>query len=340
MSYSESVDTRTFEIYPQINARKVRFTNRYGIELVGDLYLPEGFEQAAPASCIAIVVSGAFGAVKEQTSGFHAQELAARGFVTLAFDPSFTGESGGASRDIASPEIFTEDFSAAVDFMGTLPQVNREAIAALGICGLSGMALTAASVDPRIKAVAVTAMYDMSRSIADGFMDSYSDEQRRQVLDYLAAQRWAMVDSGDVAFGPHEMIFDESGTIHPEMFGLPKPEQLPAEAPEMLKRFAWYYRDAAEHPRSVNSTTGWVSTTPLPFFAFPQYRRLAAISPRPVLFITGENAHSRYYSEDAYAMTAEPKELIVVPDADHVSLYYDKNLIPFDTLASFYRRLV
>lgn len=188
-----SNDTRTFSINPAIETQVVRFKNRFGIELAGHLYLPEGYQNKQSA---AVVFSGPFGAVKEQSSGLYAQEFAARGFVSLAFDPSFTGESGGESREVASPDINTEDFSAAVDFVGLLPYVDREKVGVMGICGLSGMALTAAAVDTRIKAVATISMYDMSRSIGLGFMDSYTEEQRRTLNEYISQRRWEDAENG------------------------------------------------------------------------------------------------------------------------------------------------
>jgi uncharacterized protein len=323
-------DTRTFAINSTIEAQVVRFKNRYGIKLVGHLYLPEGYSEKKSA---AIVFSGPFGAVKEQVSGLYAQELAARGFVTLAFDPSFTGESGGESREVASPDINTEDFSAAIDFIGLLPYVDREKIGVMGICGLSGMAITAASVDTRIKAVSTASMYDMSRSIGLGFMDSYTEDQRRTLNEYISQRRWEDAENGEFARGPHEVGFDENGQVIRD-FGFP--DELPEEAPLVVKRFFDYYKKRAYHPRSVNSELGWTATTPYSFISFPQYTNIEFISPRPILLIAGENAHSRYYSEDVYKLAKEPKELIIIPEADHVDLYDNLEQIPFDKLEVFF----
>jgi len=323
-------DTRTFAISPTIEAKVVRFKNRFGIELAAHLYLPEGYRDKQSA---AVVVSGAFGAVKEQASGLYAQEFAARGFVSLAFDPSFTGESGGESREVASPDINTEDYSAAVDFVGLLPYVDREKIGAMAICGLSGMALTAASVDTRIKAVATASMYDMSRSIGLGFMDSYTEEQRRTLNEYISQRRWEDAENGELARGPHEVGFDENGQVIRD-FGWP--DEMPEEAPLVAKRFFDYYKGRAYHPRSVNSELGWTATMPYSFISFPLYTNIEFVSPRPILLIAGENAHSRYYSEDVYKLAKEPKELLIVPGADHVDLYDNLEQIPFDKLETFF----
>lgn len=194
----ENKDSRTFEINHKIEMKKVQFMNRYGIMLAGDLYLPENYEDKKNP---AVIVAGPFGAVKEQASGLYAQELAARGFVSMAFDPSFGGESGGEVRNTASPDIFTEDYSAAVDYIGLLPYVDRERIGAVGICGLSGMAVTAAGTDTRIKAVATFSMYDMSRDMSKGHMDYYTEEQRNKIKEYLSRQRWKDAENGTFALG-------------------------------------------------------------------------------------------------------------------------------------------
>lgn len=327
-----SQDTRTFAINPNIDMQTVRFTNRFGIELAGHLYVPQGIEGEKRA---ALVISGPFGAVKEQVSGLYAQELAARGFVTLAFDPSFTGESGGASREEASPDINAEDFSAAVDFIGLLPYVDREKIGAIGICGLAGMVLTAASIDTRIKAVATASMYDMSRSIGHGYMDSYTEAQRRTLNEYISQRRWEDAENGERARGPHEVTFDENGHVI-RQYGFP--DVMPEDAPLVAKRFFGYYKERGYHPRSVNSNLSWRATMPYSFINFPQYTNIDYISPRAILLIAGENAHSRYYSEDVYKVAKEPKELLLIPGADHVDLYDNLDLIPFQQLADFFRK--
>lgn len=323
---------KTFPKSSRVDHRKVTFKNRYGITLAADLYLPKDRDgRRLPA----LAVSGPFGAVKEQSSGLYAQTMAERGFVTLAFDPSYTGESGGEPRNVASPDINTEDFSAAVDFLGLQDVVDRDRSGALGICGLSGMALSAATSDSRIRAVATVSMYDMSRSISRGHADSYTLEQRRKIIDYISQQRWADAERGMPAPGLHEVPFDAEGNIVKGERGLP--EILPANPNPVLAAFFDYYRTPRGfHPRSINSTTAWTATTPMSFFSFPLYTNLKMISPRPILLVAGENAHSRYYSEDVYKTATEPRELLIVPGADHVDLYDRTDKIPFDRLASFF----
>ncbi|MGT2833143.1 alpha/beta hydrolase [Streptococcus halotolerans] len=329
--------TKTFDIYSTIQAQKVHFNNRFGIEVAADLYLPENYEDKLwPA----IVVSGPFGAVKEQASGLYAQEFAKNGFVALAFDPSFTGESGGAVRNVAEPAIFAEDYSAAVDYLGNLPYVNRDRIGAQAICGLSGMALTAAGADTRIKAVATASMYDMSKSMYLGYKNSYSDDQKAKLRDYVSQQRWIDVDkgateTGHYSLGYHELGFDTAGNVMSDDNLFPK--QLPEDADSIAKAFFDYYRTSrGYHERSINSTAAWTATTPMSFYQFPLYANIKDISPRPILFVAGENAHSLYHSEEAYALANEPKELLIVPGADHVDLYDQKDKIPFDRLVEFF----
>lgn len=328
-------DSRTFEIYPGIEMKRVRFTNRFGIELAGDLYLPADWEGKRNA---AIIVSGPFGGVKEQASGLYAQEYAKMGFVALAFDQSFTGESGGKVRDVASPEIFTEDFSAAVDYLGLQDYIDREKIGVTGICGLSGMALTAAGTDPRIKAVATVSMYDMSRSIARSYMDSYTAEQREQIKVFLAEQRYRDAENGEYKKGPHEIGFDAEGNMMTETGGLATiPDEIVPTLGPVVEAFYNYYVKRAFHPNSINSTGAWTQTTPVSFFSFNLMENIAEIAPRPIMLVAGADAHSRYYAEDAYAAARDPKELVIVPDADHVDLYDDKKKIPFEKLSGFFR---
>jgi fermentation-respiration switch protein FrsA (DUF1100 family) len=334
METTELVEQYTFQLNEKVRREEVIFKNRFGITISADLYMPKNSDNKRLA---ALVISGPFGAVKEQSSGFYANELAARGFVTLAFDPSFTGESGGDVRNVASPDIYTEDFSAAVDYIGLLPSVDRNRIGVLGICGLSGMALTAATSDTRIKAVATTSMYDMSRSMSRSYKDSYTLEQRKKVTDYLSKQRWKDAEKGDYALGLHEVPFDDKGNVIKGDQVLP--DTLPKNPNPVLAAFYDYYKTPRGfHPRSINSTTAWTATTPMSFFNFPLAANIAMISPRPVMLIAGENAHSRYYSEDVYKMASEPKELVIVPKADHVDLYDKKDKIPFDKLTSFYNQ--
>lgn len=334
MKQTEQAEHYTFQLSDKVTRQKVTFKNRYGIAVAADLYLPKnrGNERLA-----ALVISGPFGAVKEQSSGLYANELAARGFVTLAFDPSFTGESGGEVRNVGSPEIFTEDFSAAVDYIGLLPSVDRNRIGVLGICGLSGMALTAATSDSRIKAVATASMYDMSRSMSRSYKDSYTLEQRKKVVDYLSQQRWTDAENGKSALGFHEVPFDEKGNLVKGNRVLP--ETLPKDPDPVLASFFDYYRTPRGfHPRSINSTTAWTATTPMSFFSFPMAANIELISPRPILLIAGEKAHSRYYSEDVYKVASEPKELMIIPNANHVDLYDRVNIIPFDKLEAFFKQ--
>jgi fermentation-respiration switch protein FrsA (DUF1100 family) len=322
----------TFPLSEKVTRQAVTFKNRYGITVSGDLYTPK---DTGNQKLAAIILSGPFGAVKEQSSGLYANELAARGFITLAFDPSFTGESGGAVRNVGSPEIFTEDFSAAVDYMGLLPSVDRARIGVMGICGLSGMALTAATSDSRIKAVATASMYDMSRSISRSHKDSYTPEQRRKVVHYLSEQRWRDAETGQAALGLHEVPFDEKGNLVKGERVLT--DTLPKDPNPVLAAFFDYYRTRRGfHPRSINSTTAWTATTPVSFFSFPMAANIELISPRPIMLIAGENAHSRYYSEDVYKVASGPKELVIVPKADHVDLYDKLDVIPFDKLTSFF----
>ena len=325
---------KTFPQSSQVAHQKVTFRNRFGITLAADLYRPKG---RGGEKLPALVLSGPFGAVKEQVSGLYAQTLAERGFLTLAFDPSFTGESAGVVRNVASPEFFTEDFSAAVDSLGLLRDVDRNRIGAIGICGLSGMALTAATGDSRIRAVATSSMYDMSRSISRSYKDSYTREQRQKVIDYLGQQRWADAAKGTYALGYHEVPFDKNGQIVKGTRVLP--ERLPADADPVLTSFFDYYRTPrGYHARSINSASAWTATTPMSFFQFPMAANIDMIAPRPIMLVHGANAHSRYYSEDVYKAASGPKELMIVPDADHVDLYDNLKKIPFDRLDTFFKR--
>jgi fermentation-respiration switch protein FrsA (DUF1100 family) len=307
---------KTFPKSAKVDHRKVTFTNRFGITLVGDLYAPKG----ASGRLAALAVSGPFGAVKEQSSGLYAQTMAERGFVALAFDPSFTGESRGEPRNIASPDINTEDFSAAVDFLGLLPNVDRERIGILGICGWGGMALSAAAIDKRVKAVAASTMYDMTRLISKGYNDSVTLEQRTANLEQLGRQRWKDAEKGSPAYGP---VMNE----------------LKGGEPKFLVDYHDYYRTPRGfHPRAVNSNASWAITSSLSFMKAPLLANIAEIAPRPLLLIHGAEAHSRYFSETAYAAAAEPKELLIIPGASHTDLYDRVDIIPFDKLTSFFNR--
>lgn len=326
-------DTRVFKVDHSIETQFVRFQNRYGIEVAGHMYLPKNFD--ANQQYKAIVVSGPFGAVKEQVSGLYAQELAKNGYVAIAFDPSFTGESGGNVRDVGSPEVFTEDYSAAVDFIGSLQFVNKDQIGAVGICGLSGPAVTAAVNDVRIKAVAVAAMYDMHESIRDHYKGSYyTPDQREKVKEYLADMRWKEAEKGESIPGYHEVPFDADGNVMQGKRGLP--EKLPENPDRVTKEFHEYYIGRAYHPRAINSSKAWSSTTPYGFFNFSLMNNIKELSPRPLLLITGDKAHSKYFSDDVYAKAGDAKEMIVVPGATHTDLYDQMDKIPFDQLEKFF----
>src|SRR5690606_19348717 len=306
------------KVFPKsenVDHEKVTFSNRYGITLAGDLYLPK---DRAGNRLPAIVVSGPFGAVKEQSSGLYAQTMAERGFATLAFDPSYTGESGGEPRNVASPDISTEDFMAGVDYLGLHDAVDRERIGVIGICGWGGMALSAVALDKRVKAVAASTMYDMTRVMSRGYDDSMTSEQRAEVLETLSRQRWEDAANGAPAYQP------------------PYNELQGGEAQFLVDYHDYYMTSRGYHERAVNSGNAWTQTTPLPFMNLPILTYIAEISPRPVLLIHGENAHSRYFSEDAYAAAAEPKELMIIPGANHVDLYDRTVKIPFDRLAAFF----
>ncbi|HBK28423.1 MAG TPA: hypothetical protein DDZ04_00600 [Parabacteroides sp.] len=328
------VDSRTFSVDSSIQTKKVQFENRYGFTVVGDMYLPAHFDHQKKYK--AIVVSGPFGAVKEQSSGLYAQEMAKHGYVAVAFDPSMTGESSGKVRNMASPDIFTEDYSAAVDFVTHLQFVDSEKVGAIGICGLSGMALTAASNDVRIKAVATSAMYDMSESISDHYKgDYYTPEQRELVKQHLAKARDYAARHGYGKKGAHELAVNEKGQVLTQetMF----PDTLPADANAVVKEFYNYYVGRAYHPRAINSNTlAWDATTPYGFFNFRLMDNIDEISPRPVLLITGEKAHSKYFADAVYAKLKSPKEEIVVPGATHTDLYDQMDKIPFERLVEFF----
>ena len=316
-------DTRVFQIYDEIEMRPVTFGNRYGFTLAGHLYLPENMtDEKYPA----IAVAGPFGGVKEMASGLYAQEFAKMGFVALAFDQSFTGESSGTPRNAASTDINTEDYLAAVDYLGSLSCVDRERIGLMGICGLAGMAISAAAIDTRIKAVATASMYDLSRSIGKGMMDSYTQEQQDAVRDYVSQNRWKDVDAGEYSYGPHEMTVNEDNQVV-----LDQPDM--SQLPPFVQRFVEYYFGMARHERAIGA---WTQSTVQSFINFPLMQFLDRVSPRPILMIAGENAHSRYFSEDVYAQAGEPKELLIVPDADHVDMYYNMDKIPFEKLKAFF----
>ena len=308
---------KTFAKSEKVDVQKVNFKNRYGITLAGDLYIP----QNKPAGKLpAIAVSGPFGAVKEQSSGLYAQTMAERGFITLAFDPSYTGESGGEPRLVASPDINTEDMSAAVDFLSVQDGVDADKIGVIGICGFGGFALNAAAMDTRIKATVTSTMYDMSRVNANGYFDAMGENERYALKQKLNAQRTEDFKNGTYAA--------EAGL----------PDKLSGEEPQFVKDYFDYYKTPrGYHKRSKNSNTGWNMTYALSFINMPILARSDEIR-SAVLMLHGENAHSRYFSEDAYKkLKGDNKELVIVPGANHVDLYDQTDKIPFDKIETFFK---
>jgi len=317
MNTTAKENSYTFKLSDNVTRQKVTFKNRYGITLSGDLYLPKN---AGNEKLQALAISGPFGAVKEQSSGLYANQMAERGFAVVAFDPSYTGESGGEPRNLASPEINTEDFSAAVDFLGLQQNVDRTKIGIIGICGFGGFALNATAVDKRVKAVATTSLYDMTRVMSKGYNDAVTLEQRTKTLEDLGQQRWKDAEAGRPEAGPRNL-----------------PEKLKGDEPQFVKEYFDYYRTPRGfHANSLNSNGAWLITNPLSFMNMPILSYVKEISPRPMLLIAGENAHSRYFSEDIYKMASEPKELLIIPNAVHVDLYDKVDLIPFDKLEAFF----
>ena len=297
---------------------KVTFANRYGITLAADLYKPRGAAEPLPA----LAVSGPFGAVKEQSSGLYAQEMAARGFLTVAFDPSFTGESAGEPRRVASPDINTEDFCAAVDYLSCRDDVDAERIGIIGICGWGGMAINATALDPRIKATVASTMYDMTRIAREGY---FGADDSREARDRQRAA-WAAQRTADFASGEPVRA---GGVVDP----------LPDDAPQFVRDYHDYYKTArGYHERSGNSTDGWNATGTMSFLNQP----LLAMAPEidtPVLLVHGEKAHSRYFSEGAFEqLTGDNKELMIIPGANHVDLYDNFDAIPFDRLQDFFEK--
>lgn len=307
---------KVFPLSNKVNHRKVTFTNRYGITLAADMYVPKQAEGKLPA----IAVSGPFGAVKEQSSGLYAMTLAERGFLTIAFDPSYTGESGGEPRYVASPDINTEDFCAAVDFLSTCEQVDADRIGILGICGWGGMALNAAAIDTRIKATVTATMYDMSRVNANGYFDAMDADARYELRKQLNAQRTEDYRKGTYALA--------GGVVDP----------FPDDAPQFVKDYYGYYKTPrGYHKRSLNSNNGWNKTSSLSFMNMPILSYSDEIR-SAVLMIHGEKAHSRYFSEDAFKkLKGDNKELLIIPGANHVDLYDRLDVIPFDKITHFFQ---
>lgn len=309
---------KVFPKSDKIDIQKVEFVNRFGIKLVGDLYLPKDMKKGDKLPAIAI--SGPFGAVKEQASGLYAQTLAERGFITLAFDPSYTGESSGTPRNIASPDINTEDFSAAVDFLSNNKNVNPDKIGILGICGFGGFALNAAQIDTRIKATVTSTMYDMTRVSAKGYNDSIDENGRYDLKVALNKQR----------------TLDYKNGTYAKAAGLP--DKLTGSEPQFVKDYYEYYKTKRGfHKNSINSNGNWNQTSTLSLINLPILAYSNEIR-TPVLMIHGEKAHSRYFSEDAYKkLKGDNKELLIIEGANHVDLYDNLDKIPFDKIVSFFK---
>ena len=310
---------KVFPKSDKVDHKKVTFHNRYGITLAADMYMPKSVVDKLPA----IAVSGPFGAVKEQSSGLYAQKMAERGFLTIAFDPSYTGESGGTPRYVASPDINTEDFCAAVDFLSVQENVDPERIGIIGICGWGGMALNAAAIDTRIKATAAMTMYDMTRVTANGYFDAEDSEQARfEKKKAMNAQRIEDYKSGSYALA--------GGVVDP----------LPEDAPQFVKDYyAYYETPRGYHSRSLNSNGGWNVTSSLSFLNMPILQYSNEIR-SAVLLVHGEKAHSRYFSETAYSkLTGDNKELLIIPGANHTDLYDQMDIIPFGKLKAFFEEV-
>jgi len=317
MNTTQTVDHYTFTLSEKVTRKKITFKNRYGITLSGDLYLPKNYASNAIPG---IAISGPFGAVKEQASGLYANQMAEQGFAALAFDPSYTGESEGVPRNLASPEINTEDFSAAIDFLGLQENIDRNRLGIIGICGFGGFALNAIAIDKRVKAVVTTSMYDMCRVTSKGYNDATTPEQRTGVLEQLSQQRWLDAAQDRPAPSPFNL-----------------PEKLQGDEPQFVKDYFDYYKTSRGfHERSINSNAEWTMTSSLALMNMPILTYISEISPRPMLLIAGENAHSRYFSEDAFKAAKEPKELVIIPNAVHVDLYDNTDVIPFDKISSFF----
>lgn len=308
---------KVFPKSEKVNHRKVTFHNRYGITLEADLYEPKSVEGKLPA----IAVCGPFGAVKEQSSGLYAQMMAEKGFLTIAFDPSFTGESGGIPRYIASPDINTEDFQAAVDFLSVQENVNSDKIGIIGICGWGGMALNAAAIDTRIKVTVASTMYDMSRVNAQGYFDAIDEDARYEVRKSLNAQRII-----DYKNGEYERA---GGVVDP----------LPEDVPTFVKDYFEYYKTSrGYHKRSLNSNDGWNTTSSLSFMNMPLLQYSNEIH-SAVLIIHGEKAHSLYFSQDAFKkLKGDNKKLTVIPNACHTDLYDKTDIIPFEEITEFVQK--
>ena len=309
---------KVFPLSDKVDHKKVTYVNKYGITLAADMYIPKSGKAPFPA----LAVSGPFGAVKEQSSGLYAQQMAERGFLTIAFDPSFTGESGGMPRRMASPDINTEDFLASVDFLSVQDNVNPEQIGIIGICGFGGMAISAAAEDPRIKVTIASTMYDMSRQLSNGYFDSEDNpDARYKKLQEMAKQRTEDYKNG---------FYERAGGV---------PDNVPSDAPQFLKNYFDYYKTPRGfHPRSGNSTDGWTVIMPEAFINFPLLYRAGDIR-NAVMLVHGDKAHSFYFSEDTFKkLVGENKEFLIIKGANHTDLYDNVNIIPFDQIEVFIRK--
>ena len=304
----------------KVTVEKVTFKNKLNMTVVGNLFVPKNLDRSAKSA--AVIVGHPMGAVKEQSANLYATKLAERGFVTLSFDLSFWGESDGQPRNTVAPDIYVEDFSAAVDFLGTRPFVNRDRIGVLGICASGGFVVAAAQIDPRMKAIATVSMYDMGAANRNGLKRSVTAERRKTSLEEAAAQRWVEAEGGQPKY--------TSGTVH----------ELTEKSNPIEREFYDFYRtprgEFTPKGSSPKLTTHPTLASNAAFLNFYPFERIAEVSPRPMLFVAGDNAHSKEFSEDAYKRAAEPKELLIVAGAGHVDLYDRVGLIPFDKLATFF----
>jgi len=324
MGADMSNDADNFYTSNRVTVQKVTFKNQYQMKVAGNLFIPKNLDRNAKNP--AIVVGHPMGAVKEQSANLYATKMAEQGFVTLSLDLSFWGESEGQPRNAVSPDIYAEDFSAAVDFLGTRPFVDRERIGVIGICGSGSFVISAAKIDPRIKAIATVSMYDMGAANRNGLKHSQTLEQRKQIIAEAAAQRYVEFSGSETKY--------TSGTVH----------ELNENTHPIQREFYDFYRtprgEFTPKGSSPKLTTHPTLTSNVKFMNFYPFNDIDTISPRPMLFITGENAHSREFSEDAYRLAGEPKELFIVPGAGHVDLYDRVNLIPFNKITSFFARVL
>ena len=315
-----SNDADNFYTSEQVTVAKVAFNNQYGMQVAGNLFTPQGLDRSAKHA--AIIVGHPMGAVKEQSANLYATKMAEQGFVTLSLDLSFWGESAGTPRSAVSPDIYAEDFSAAVDFLGTQAFVDRQRIGVIGICGSGSFAISAAKIDPRLRAIATLSMYDMGAASRNGLKHAVTLEQRQQILGEAAEQRYAEFQGGEIrrtGGTPLQLTGHPIGDEFYDFYRTPRGEVTPAGA-------------------SAQTTTMPTLTSSVKFMNFYPFNDIETLSPRPLLFITGADAHSREFSEDAYKRAAEPKELLVIPGAGHVDLYDRVNLIPFAKLTAFFQR--